>query len=97
MICEQKKVQIEFCFKEASIEGTQKEILSLKEILKLNSKVSQNSDIPTKTVKENSDIFGKVFAFFYQQFDKVFYIPIGFLPVLSKIFERIMFYKCLLF
>ena len=55
MIHEQKKVQINFCFKEVFIEETQKEILNLN-----NKKTSQNSDIPTKVIKENSNIFEKV-------------------------------------
>ena len=55
MIHEQKKVQINFCFKEVFIEETQKEISNLN-----NKKTSQNSDIPTKVIKENSNIFEKV-------------------------------------
>ena len=51
-ILERKKAQIDFCFKEVSIEEIQKEIVSLN-----NKKASQNSDIPTKIIKENSDIF----------------------------------------
>ena len=69
-IRERKKAQINFCFKEVSIEEIQKEILNLN-----NKKASQNSNIPTKIIKENSDIFGKSFIFFYQRFDKVIYIP----------------------
>ena len=69
-IREQKKAQINFCFNEVSIEETQKEVLNLN-----NKKASQNSDIPTKIIKENSDIFGKA-LFFYQRFDKIVYIPI---------------------
>ena len=38
----QKKAQINFCFKEVSIEETQKEVLNLN-----NKKASQNCDIPT--------------------------------------------------
>ena len=99
-IRERKKAQINFCFKEVSIEEIQKEILNLN-----NKKASQNSDIPTKIIKENSDIFEKVLCFFYQRFDEVEYSihkkgkkdkkenyrPVSILPVLSKIFERIMF------
>ena len=51
-IRERKKAQKKFCFKEVSIEEIQKEILNLN-----NKKASQNSDIPTKIIKENSDIF----------------------------------------
>ena len=54
-IHERKKAQINFCFKKVSIEETQKEILNLN-----NKKASENSDIPTKIIKETSDIFGKV-------------------------------------
>ena len=99
-IRERKKAQINFCFKEVSIEEIQKEILNLN-----NKKASQNSDIPTKIIKENSDIFEKVLCFFYQRVDEVEYSihkkgkkdkkenyrPVSILPVLSKIFERIMF------
>ena len=42
-----------------SIEQIQKEILILN-----NKKASQNSDIPTKIIKENSDIFEKVLCSF---------------------------------
>ena len=48
-IREQKKAQINFCFKEVAVEETQKEVLNLN-----NKKASQNSDIPTKIIKENS-------------------------------------------
>ena len=51
-IRERKKAQVNFCFKEASMEEIQKEILNLN-----NKKASQNSDIPTKIIKENSDMF----------------------------------------
>ena len=53
-IRERKKAQTNFCFKQVSIEKIQKEILNLN-----NKKASQNSDISTKIIKENSDIFGK--------------------------------------
>ena len=56
-ICERKKAQINFCFKEVSIEEIQKEILNLN-----NKKTSQNPDIPTKIIKENSDIFEKFYV-----------------------------------
>ena len=110
-IRERKKAQINFCFKEVSIEETQKEILNLN-----NKKVSQNSNIPTKIIKENSDVFGKVFCSFINDSIKSFtfpsclkeaditpidkkgkkdkkenYRPVSILPVLSKIFESIMF------
>ena len=116
-ICERKKAQIIFCFKEVSMEEIQKEILNLN-----NKKASQNSDIPTKIVKENSDIFEKVLCSLINDSIKSFtfpsclkeedvtpfhkkgkkdkkenYRPVSILPVLSKIFERIMLYKCLLF
>ena len=55
VIRERTKAQINFCFKEVSVEEIQKEILNLN-----NKKASQNSDIPTKIIKENSDIY-----FFY--------------------------------
>ena len=45
--------------KEVSIEEIQKEIVSLN-----NKKASQNPDIPTKIIKENSDIFEKVLCSF---------------------------------
>ena len=105
------KAQINFCFKEVSIEEIQKEILDLN-----NKKASQNSDIPTKMIKENSDIFGKVLCSFINDSLKSFtfpsclkeadvtpihkkgkkdkkenYRPVSILPVLSKIFERILF------
>ena len=110
-IREQKKAQINFCYKEVSIEETQKEVLNLN-----NKKASQNSDIPTKIIKENSDIFGKALCCFINDSIKSFtfpsclkeaditpihkkgkkdkkenYRPVSILPVLSKIFERIMF------
>ena len=47
-IRERKKAQINFGFKEVSVEETQKEILNLN-----NEKVSPNSNIPTKIIKEN--------------------------------------------
>ena len=58
---------INFCFKEVSIEKTQKEILNLN-----NKKASQNSDIPTKIIKKNSDIFGKVLCSFINDSIKSF-------------------------
>ena len=110
-IREQKKAQTYFCFKEVSIEETQKEVLNLN-----NKKASQNSDIPTKIIKENSDIFGKALCSFINDSIKSFtfpsclkeaditpihkkgkkdkkenYRPVSILPVLSKMFERIMF------
>ena len=59
VIHEQKKAQISFCFKQISIEEMQKEILNLN-----NKKASQNSDISTKIIKENSDIYEKVLCSF---------------------------------
>ena len=110
-IRERKKAQINFCFKEVSFEKIQKEILNLN-----NKKASQNSVIPTKIIKENSDIFEKVLCSFINDSIKSFtfpsclkeadvtpihkkgkkdkkenYRPVSILPVLSKIFERIMF------
>ena len=109
-IREQKKAQINFCFK-VFIEETQKEVLNLN-----NRKASQNSDIPTKIIKENSHIFGEALCSFINDSIKSFtvpsclkeaditrihkkgkkdekesYRPVSILPVLSKIFERIMF------
>ena len=80
-----------------------------------NEKASQNSDIPTKIVKENSDIISKVLCSFINDSIKSFTFPsclkeagvtpihkkgkkdnkenyraVSVLPVLSKIFERIM-------
>ena len=65
-----KKAQINFCFKEVSIEEIQKEILNLN-----NNKASQNSDIPTKIIKENSDIFEKVLCSFINNSIKSFTFP----------------------
>ena len=69
-IREQKKAQINFCFKEVSIEETQKEVLNLN-----NKKASQNSDIPTKIIKENSDIFGRALCSFINDSIKSFTFP----------------------
>ena len=110
-IRERKNAQINFCFKEVPIEEIQKEILNLN-----NKKASQNFDIPTKIIKENSDIFEKALCSFINHWIKSFtfpsclkkadvtpihkkgkkdkkenYRPVIILPVLSKIFERIMF------
>ena len=110
-IRERKKAQTNFCFKQVSIEKIQKEILNLN-----NKKASQNSDISTKIIKENSDIFGKGLCSFINDLIKSFTFPsslkvadvtpihkkgkkdkkennrpVSILPVLSKIFERIMF------
>ena len=70
-IREWEKAQKNVCFKEVSVEETQKELLNLND-----KKASQDSDIHTKIIKETSDVFGKSFMFFYQQFGKVIYIPI---------------------
>ena len=59
-----------FCFKEVSTAETQKEILNLN-----NKKASQNSDIPTKIIQENSDMFGKVLYFFINDTIKSFTFP----------------------
>ena len=69
-IRERKKAQINFCFKEVSIEKIQKEILNLN-----NKKTSQNSDIPTKIIKEKSDIFEKVLCSFINDSIKSFKFP----------------------
>ena len=69
-IREQKKAQINFCFKEVSIEETQKEALNLN-----NKKASQNSDIPTKIIKESSDIFGRALCSFINVSIKSFTFP----------------------
>ena len=69
-IRERKKAQINFCFKEVSIEEIQKEILNLN-----NKKASQNSDIKTKIFKENSDIFEKVLCSFVNDSIKSFTFP----------------------
>ena len=66
----QKKAQINFCFKEVSIEKIQKEILNLN-----NKKASQNFVIPTKIIKENSDIFEKVLCSFINNSIKSFTFP----------------------
>ena len=92
-------------------------IFYVKEILNLNNKkASQSSNIPTKIIKENSDIFGKVLCSSINDSIKSFtfpsclkeaevtpihkkgkkdkkenYRPVSILPVLSKLFERIMF------
>ena len=66
-IREQKKPQISFCFKEVSIEEIPKDILNWN-----NKKPSQNSDIPTKIIKKNSDKYGKVFCSFINDSIKSF-------------------------
>ena len=63
-IPERKKVQINVCFKEVSIEEIQKEILNL------NNKKA--FDIPTKIIKENSDTFGKLLRSFINDSVKSF-------------------------
>ena len=65
-----EKKHINFCFKKVSIEETQKEILNSN-----NKKASQNVDIPTKIIKENSDIFGKVLCSFINDSIKSFTFP----------------------
>ena len=110
-IREREKAQINFCFKELSIEEMQKEISDLN-----NKKASQNSDIPTEITKEKSDIFEKALCSFINDSIKSFtfisclkeadvtpihkkgkkdkkenYGPVSMLPVLSKVFERIIF------
>ena len=69
-IRERKKAQINFCFKEVSIEEIQKQILNLN-----SKKASQNSDIPTKIIKENSDIFDRVLYSFINDSIKSFTFP----------------------
>ena len=49
-----KKMQMNFQFKEVSIEDTQK-----KELRLYKKKVYENSDIPPKTIKENVNIFAE--------------------------------------
>ena len=75
MISKRKKAQINFCFKEVSIEEIQKEILNLN-----NKKASQNSDIPTKIIKKNSAVFEKVLS---KIFERILLIQ------MSAIFEDI--------
>ena len=65
-----KKARINFCFKDVSIEEIQKQILNLN-----NKKASQNSDIPTKIIKENSDILEKVLCSFINDLIKSFTFP----------------------
>ena len=69
-IRERKKAQINFCFKEVPIEEIQKEILNLN-----NKKASQNFDIPTNIIKENSDIFEKALCSFINDSIKSFTLP----------------------
>ena len=69
-IRERKNAQINFYFKEVSIEEIQKEILNLN-----NKKASQNSDIRTKIIKENSDTFEKVLCSFINDSIKSFTFP----------------------
>ena len=66
-IREQKKAKISFCFKEVSIEEIPKEILNWN-----NKKTSQNSSIPTKIIKKNSDIYGKALRSFINDSIKSF-------------------------
>ena len=70
VIREQKKAQISFCFKQVSIEEIQKEILNLN-----NKKASQNSDMSTKIIKENSDIYEKVLCSFINDSIRSFAFP----------------------
>ena len=83
-IREQKKAQINFCFKEVSIEETQKEVLNLN-----NKKASQNSDIPTKIIKKNSDIFGNVLWSFIDDSIKSFTFP----PCLKEAYATLIHKK----
>ena len=78
-ISERKKAQINFCFKEVSIEEMQKEILNLN-----NKKKTQNSDIPAKIIKENFDIFGKVLCSFINDSIKFFYQRFIYIPILLE-------------
>ena len=88
-IREQKKAQINFCFKEVSIEETQKEVLNLN-----NKKASQNSDIPTKIIKEKSDIFGKALYSFISDSIKSFTLQA---VTYQKYLKKLCLNKCLLF
>ena len=53
----EKKTQVNFYFKEVSLEDLQKQIWRLD-----NKKASQNFNIPTKIIKENADIFAEYFC-----------------------------------
>ena len=102
VISERKKAQINFCFKEVSIEETQKEILNLN-----NKKASQNFDIPTKIIKKNLEKLHSIKSFTFlsclkeadvvpihkkgKKDKKENYRPVSILSVLSKVIERIMF------
>ena len=56
-IHEWKQAEINFCYKEVSIEETLEEILNFN-----NKKASQNSDITTKIIKENFDTLEKFYV-----------------------------------
>ena len=56
-----------------------------KEILNLNNKKgSQNSNIPTKIIKENSDTFEKVLSSFINDSIKFFYQRFIYIPILLE-------------
>ena len=106
-----------FHFEEVNIEEVEKEILKLDKI-----KASQKTDIPTRTIKENIDIFADYsytsrssaikssgFLSSWKLADvtpvhkkgrkdmKENFRPVSILPTLSKIFEKCLFAKCLLY
>ena len=106
-----------FHFEEVNIEEVEKEILKLDKI-----KASQKTDIPTRTIKENIDIFADFlctsrnsaikssgFLSSWKLADvtplhkkgrkdmKENFRPVSILPTLSKIFEKFLFAKCLLY
>ena len=66
-IHDRKKAQINFCFKEVSIPEIEKEILNSNK-----KKTSENSDIPTKIIKENSYLFENVSCSFINDSIKSF-------------------------
>ena len=82
-----------FYFRELEKEEIQKEIHNLN-----SNKASQYSDIPTQTIKSNSDFFSD---FLYVSINSIYkkgkkylkdnYRPVDISPVLSKLYERSMF------
>ena len=69
-IRERKNTQLNFCFKEVSIEEMQKKLLNLN-----TKKASQNSAFSSKIIKENSDIYGKALYFMFFDSIKSFTFP----------------------